>query len=503
MDHSGLTGSRIAWVIPSVGPGSGGMRTILRHVEAAIKEGCRCDVVVDDDVPRALSQAHLADYYGLSSAGVFTDVPEQAVPYDLVIATANTTVSLARSISARYACYFIQDFEPWFYPMGDDYLAAEQTYLAGFIPITIGRWLAHKLAREYGLAPFHYDFCADLDVYGTMKEVQREHAVCILLQPDKPRRCCGMVGHVIDLLRTLDPTMKIYTYGSAGTERAHNPKVVDLGLISPAACADLYRRCSVGMCVSSSNPSRIPFEMMSCGLPVVDVYRENNLYDYCDSACVLADPSADALATAILLVANDVDRARDMGEAGRRFMETRPMKCETDAFLDILIEILSGATMCQADVPAKTIEKHVAATPRSHTLFLDQRLLAKRHAKALVNPIVGSHIRVTIDNLMLPQGHEVVVPVWSNPAQKDIVWYPATCGDDGIWSFIIDLKRHSANLTQYIIHVYTVDTEGGKHFIAAFSRWLAPNATASLCTKTIIWTPQGMIPSINLPGRLS
>ena len=482
MSHSELTGSRIAWVIPSVGPGSGGMRTILRHVEAATEEGCRCDVIVDDIAPRALSQAHLADYYGLLSASVFNDVPERVAPYDLVVATANTTVPLARSIPARHSCYFIQDFEPWFYPMGDDYLAAEQTYLAGLTPITIGRWLAHKLTQEYGLAPFHYDFCADLAVYGTMKEVRREHAVCILLQPDKPRRCCGMVGQVIDLLRILDPTLRIYTYGSAGNGRTHDPEVIDLGLISPAACADLYRHCSAGLCVSSSNPSRIPFEMMSCGLPVVDVYRENNLYDYCDSACVLADPSADALATAILLVANDVDKARDMREAGRRFMETRPMTYETDAFLDILIEVLSGTTACQADVPTKTIERHVAATPRSHALLLDQRLLAKRRARALADPIVGSRICVTIGNLTPPQGHGVVVPVWSDPAQKDIVWYPATRGDDGTWSFVIDPERHSANLVQYIIHVYTVDAGGGKHFVAAFSRWLAPSATAPLHT---------------------
>ena len=112
MGHSELTDSRIAWVIPSVGPGSGGMRTILRHVEATIESGCRCDVIVDDDAPRALSQARLADYYGLSAAGVFNDVPERVAPYDLVVATANTTVPLARSIPARHSCYFIQDFEP-------------------------------------------------------------------------------------------------------------------------------------------------------------------------------------------------------------------------------------------------------------------------------------------------------------------------------------------------------------------------------------------------------
>ena len=55
--------------------------------------------------------------------------------------------------------------------------------------------------------------------------------------------------------------------GTAGTltdiSVTHDPGVVDLGLVSPTACADLYRRCSVGLCVSSSNPSRIPFEMMS------------------------------------------------------------------------------------------------------------------------------------------------------------------------------------------------------------------------------------------------
>ena len=36
--------------------------------------------------------------------------------------------------------YFVQDFEPLFYPMGSDYLLAENTYRKGLYHITTGAW---------------------------------------------------------------------------------------------------------------------------------------------------------------------------------------------------------------------------------------------------------------------------------------------------------------------------------------------------------------------------
>ena len=57
--------------------------------------------------------------------------------------------------------------------------------------------------------------------------------------------------------------------------------------------------------MSASNPSRIPFEMMASGLPVVELYRENNLYDFPNDGCLLADSTPEAIANALLTILDD------------------------------------------------------------------------------------------------------------------------------------------------------------------------------------------------------
>ena len=46
--------------------------------------------------------------------------------------------------------YFIQDFEPLFYPAGAEYVLAEETYRFGFRAITVGPMLADLLRDRFG-----------------------------------------------------------------------------------------------------------------------------------------------------------------------------------------------------------------------------------------------------------------------------------------------------------------------------------------------------------------
>ena len=102
------------------------------------------------------------------------------------------------------------------------------------------------------------------------------------------------------------PKVKIYLYGSSQSakgsiwfEHEH------LGLLKLYDCNELYNRCAVGLCLSSSNPSRIPFEMMAAGLPVVELWRENNLYDLSPKAVSLSDQTPESLAEGILRLLAD------------------------------------------------------------------------------------------------------------------------------------------------------------------------------------------------------
>lgn len=339
--------ARIAWFVPAMIEGSGGIRTMLQNADALVRRGHDCDVYVDhrgdagsgadervrDEVRRLFGYAHPGVYAGLRLRR----------PCDLALATAWWTAPLVAALPPNILkAYFVQDFEAWFNPMGDGFLLAEHSYRLGLTPITIGRWLSLKLSRDFGCRPAWFEFAADHAVYRPAPDRPREDAVCFVYQPEKPRRCPRIGLRALELVRRRRPGAAVYLFGS--NQRADRPGLTDLGLLDVEGCRDLYNRCAVGLCISSSNPSRVPFEMMASGLPVVDVHRETNLYDMPDDAMILAEPTPESIAHALLHVLESPGLRASMSEAGMRFMAARTLERSFDQFVDAIDDVLGGRT---------------------------------------------------------------------------------------------------------------------------------------------------------------
>jgi hypothetical protein len=331
--------ARIAWLVPYPLKGSGGHRTIFQKVAALHAAGHECHCHLEppppDASPRysgALDGKRLVeDYFGPVPAKFHYGF-ELSAPVDLAFATAwFTAPSLRRSKTPLAKAYFVQDFEAAFQPMGDQYLLAESTLRFGFPAITIGRWLAMRLERDYGARAASFDFCADRSIYRPLDGERRERAICFLYQPDKPRRCSGLGSQALAIVQRLRPEIKIELYGYEDR------------LLTIEECNRLYNRCQLGLCISTTNPSRIPFEMMAAGLPVVDVYGENTRWDLPDSAIALAEPTAESIAHALLQLYDDEPRRARMSEAGRRFMADRDLSVGLAQFVARVEQLLAGA----------------------------------------------------------------------------------------------------------------------------------------------------------------
>ena len=115
-------------------------------------------------------------------------------------------------------------------------------------------------------------------------------------------------------------------------------------------CNELYNKCKVGLCMSSSNPSRIPFEMMASGLPVVDLYRENNLYDIPDDGVLLADTSPEAVASAIIKILDDEKLQKQLSNAGYKFMQKYPIERGFNEFLKFVNDTIDGKNIADSNV---------------------------------------------------------------------------------------------------------------------------------------------------------
>lgn len=337
--------ARIAWVIPSLLEGSGGHRTFLHHAATLQEHGHRCAIYVENTEGASSSglRKEIKRLFGFDFDEVVAGWGSIG-PADMVFATIWYSARVVRDLP--FPCvkaYFVQDFEAMFNPMGDGYLLAENSYRYGLNAITIGRWLPALLKREFQIGARYFDFCADLSIYRRLPAAEREKSVCFIYQPDKPRRCPELGIEALGIVKHVMPEVKIYLYGAKVAGRVWFEHE-NLGLLSLDECNHLYNRCSVGLCISSSNPSRIPFEMMAAGLPVVEIHRDNTVYDFPESAMLLCEQTPESIAAGILSILADPDRVESMALAGAEFMRSRPIEAGLAQFRLAVDALLQGDT---------------------------------------------------------------------------------------------------------------------------------------------------------------
>ena len=385
---------RAAWVLPSLIEGSGGHRTILQNVQYLIRKGYECDVYVEDkgEVKNSEELRRQAEtLFGKHDCRFILGYDIQG-EYDIIFATAWFTAKVVRDCnSSAVKAYFIQDFEALFNPMGDGYILACNSYGYGLKPVTIGRWLSHKMQTEYRTPSRYFDFCADRRIYRPLPEAKKEHAICFVYQPDKPRRCSVLGIEALGIVKFLRPDVKIYLYGSnikGNVWFEHE----NLGIIPLEKCNALYNKCEVGLCISSSNPSRIPFEMMAAGLPVVDLYMENNFYDMPNEGVRLAHTTPESIAQALIEILDHRETAAEMSEAGKRYMADKDLEHGFEQFYAAV-----------SDMAARREPAEPAVYDRSYTrpavsadVVMDEKLAEQSYAPPVIvdNSLFGRLKRI-------------------------------------------------------------------------------------------------------------
>lgn len=385
---------RAAWVLPSLIEGSGGHRTILQNVQYLIRKGYECDVYVEDkgEVKNSEELRRQAEtLFGKHDCRFILGYDIQG-EYDIIFATAWFTAKVVRDCnSSAVKAYFIQDFEALFNPMGDGYILACNSYGYGLKPVTIGRWLSHKMQTEYHTPSRYFDFCADRRIYRPLPEAKKKHAICFVYQPDKPRRCSVLGIEALGIVKFLRPDVKIYLYGSnikGNVWFEHE----NLGIIPLEKCNALYNKCEVGLCISSSNPSRIPFEMMAAGLPVVDLYMENNFYDMPNEGVRLAHTTPESIAQALIEILDHKETAAEMSEAGKRYMADKDLEHGFEQFYAAV-----------SDMAARREPAEPAVYDRSYTrpavsadVVMDEKLAEQSYAPPVIvdNSLFGRLKRI-------------------------------------------------------------------------------------------------------------
>lgn len=313
-DHSPV--QSITWFLPDFyNPFYGGVHTILRfaaHLEAT-KGVCNQFVIVgsmsEKQIARLIAQA-FPDLSETLVRRIQTYEQLDQVPgTDAAIATLwNTAYFLLRFNSTKRKFYFLQDYEPIFYPAGSTYAQVEATYQFGFYGIANTPSIKKLYEEQYGGTAEFFVPAVDTQVFHPGEPPRNVHSdpytVFFYGRPEHPRNGFELgAATLIKLKKRLGDRVRIVAAGATWHPGDFGLQgiVENLGILAYSQTAELYRDCQAGLIMMfTRHPSYLPLELMASGCLVVSNYNPATTWLLKDREnCLLSKASGSCLAEAL------------------------------------------------------------------------------------------------------------------------------------------------------------------------------------------------------------
>jgi glycosyltransferase involved in cell wall biosynthesis/GT2 family glycosyltransferase len=267
---------RLALVIPPFSRGSGGHNTLFQIFTRLERRGHVCSVWLADyhnhmrDVRAARLRSEIREFFAPFEGPVYKGF-EEWQGADTAIATGWQTVHAMLSLDhCRARAYLVNDHESEFYATSTERVLAEDTYRHGLHCIAASPWLRDLLIERYGASADAFQLGVDGDTYRPLAVQRREDTVVYYARHSTPRRAVPIGLMALAELHRRRPDVRIMLFGAEAPPDAAFP-YEHLGVLSPAQLARLYSEAAVGLCLSLTNFSLMPKEMLACGLPCVEL----------------------------------------------------------------------------------------------------------------------------------------------------------------------------------------------------------------------------------------
>ncbi len=304
----------VTWVIPNfTNAYYGGLYTILRFADfLAARHGVKSRFIVAGSMSGPTAQERIAEAFPrLAGTPVRTMAPdadwENTEPADAVVATLWTTAyGVLRMNRTRRKFYFLQDYEPMFYPAGSIFGQVEATYRFGFYGLANTPSIGRIYQEQYGGKAASFAPCVDTNLFyprstAVSAAPQNQRTLFFYGRPEHPRNSFELGAAALRIIKKrMGARLSILAagadwnradYGLAGV-------VTNLGVLSLRQTAALYRNCDAGLVLMfTKHPSYLPFELMASGALVVtnkNAATEWLLQD--GQNCLLADPTPTCIA---------------------------------------------------------------------------------------------------------------------------------------------------------------------------------------------------------------
>ncbi len=302
-------------------------------------------------------------------------------PVDFVCATSWDTVSFAKKLTGAYKLYFVQDYEPYFYKYGEEFLMCRSTYSQGLHMISLGSWNRDMILKDAGPGQEYTQNAKDreglrkpgelrIDVvdfpYEPREYLKTGETGNASDTPDTSERSCGrdydayrsrkkitiaayvkfygkrlpefipyMLKNTAKKLKKRGIGLEVLYFGEAKTFRAPGGK--NLGHLNRTELTELYRKADFGLVASMSNISLVPYEMHACGLPVIEFADGTYTHFLPADSAILTDIAKTDIAQELYGAMKEPGKLRKMHESAMEAMKDLSWQNTGKQFYDILM----------------------------------------------------------------------------------------------------------------------------------------------------------------------
>lgn len=336
---------------------AGGQTSILRIGTELAKRGIEVGYGVyknqSKEEMELCASSNLRDYQGAvyTKQEIVRMVKNPQEQPDVVIASSWDTVHYVKKFSS-YRMYFVQDFEPYFYPFGDKFLMAKKTYEQGLHMVSLGNWNKKEIEKHCApVSPIDcVEFPCELREYPYIKRDYAAYAekkklvMAVYLKyygKRLPSTIQFMLGKVKDAFEQRDGIVLDIRY--FGEAKSFIPKNgVNVGMLNKEELNALYAEADFGMVASLSNISLIPYEMLATGLPLIE-FEDGTFQEFFPENCaLLTSLSWKDLYLQMKACLDEPVRLAVYDANARTYLETLSWEKTGKQFYDILSELTLG-----------------------------------------------------------------------------------------------------------------------------------------------------------------
>lgn len=337
----------INWIIPDVGIGGGGHINIFRFISMIEDENVHNRVYLD--ASRFYDNKQLTSFVHEH----YDDVVDKRIEFfystDFIvfahatIATAwHTAYFVKRFNNTLEKFYFIQDYEPYFFPVGSYYEFAKNTYKFGFKGITAGDWLKDICINEFGMKAKSFLFSYDKDLYKPEPKKDSVNRVFFYARQNTARRDFELGVLALELLAKQVDNFEVIFAGGDISEYdisfAHkNCKIMPISQLSA-----LYSQCDMCLILSNTNLSLLPLEVMASNSVAVCSVGENSTWLVNEKNSILVDFDPVKIADKMTYYFNHPEQLDTIRKQGLQFAQSTSWEKEGKKVKEYILKELEN-----------------------------------------------------------------------------------------------------------------------------------------------------------------